>query len=364
MQHIPIAVQLVVRKMGEIKRSSTLIFYYNDGQFVGENYLTGKLTIVNSPVLGILDSLDDFIDYEEFLSKFSHVPKIEVLVNSLIERQIIVENSSEIIELENQIDKWEWGLPARYYHSTTNYVNFEANNELVYDKLDEKSISYPPPSPYLEIAEINYSKLIFPSETLQGRIHEVLMTRRTCRAFKNAPILEQQLSDILYYTFGKTDEYSGGGMGDVIFKTSPSGGARHHAEVFVVINNVTGHAKGIYHYSVRDHSLGLIERKDLRKWGVLICSNQKWVENASALFIITSLLKRNMWKYENSHAYRVINMDIGHLGQTFNLVCNSMELGSFGTAALNSKLIEEKLSLNPYVQPAFYLCASGIKDNV
>jgi len=350
--------------MRKIKRSATLIFYYNDGQFVGENYLSGKLTIINSPVIGILDSLKDFTDYKEFLSKFSQVPQIEYLINSLIERQIIVESSSEIIELENQIDKWEWGLPARYYHASTNYVNFEANNELVYEKLDLKSIQKPPPSPYLEIADINYSKLVLPSETLRGEIHSVLLTRRTCRAFKKAPLEEQQLSDILYYTFGKIDEYIGGKLGDVIFKTSPSGGARHHAEVFVLINNVTGYARGVYHYNVRSHSLGLIEKKDLRKWGVNICSNQKWVENASALFIITSLLKRNMWKYENSHAYRVIAMDIGHLGQTFNLVCNSMGLGSFGTAALDSKLIEAKLSLNPFVQPAFYLCASGIKDNV
>lgn len=70
-----------------------------------------------------------------------------------------------------------------------------------------------------------------------------------------------------------------------------------------------------------------------------------------------------MWKYEHSHSFRVINLDAGHLGQTFHLVCQSMNLGPFTTAALNNKLIENLLKIDPIEQPAVYLCATGYPNN-
>ncbi|MGB5978918.1 MAG: SagB family peptide dehydrogenase, partial [Cyclobacteriaceae bacterium] len=190
-------------------------------------------------------------------------------------------------------------------------------------------------------------------------IQDVLLERRTCRNFTGDPVSSQQLSDLLYYSFGKTSEFRAGSIGDVIFRTSPSGGARHPAEVYVVLNKVEDYQAGIYHYSTQYHSLGLIQVGDFRAWGVQVCSMQEWMEGTAFFCILTSMLRRNMWKYENSHAYRVINMDLGHLGQTFHLTCTAMGLGPFTTAALNCRMIEEKLQNDPYLQPALYVCAAG-----
>lgn len=342
-----------------LKRSSALIFYYNDGQFTGENYISGKLSVLSPPVLGILEKLDHYQPYHTVIETLAHVPEAEKLVASLIDRDIIICEGSDIAAREDTLDTWEWDLPARHYHSRTNYVSFEANNTYVYSELDKKALEKRPPSPYYEIEGLSYKELPAPDNLPSLTLQESLLARRTCRKYSGASISASRLSDLLYYSFGKTGELNGGSIGDVIFRTSPSGGARHPAEVYVVVNNVDGWDAGIYHYKTKTHSLGLIEAGDFREWGVRICSKQEWVENASVCCILTSMLKRNMWKYENSHAYRVINMDLGHLGQTFHLVSTAMGLGPFTTAALNCRLIEEKIKNDPYLQPALYVCAAG-----
>jgi nitroreductase len=60
---------------------------------------------------------------------------------------------------------------------------------------------------------------------------------------------------------------------------------------------------------------------------------------------MTAILERTMWKYALSHAYRVIFLDAGHLGQTFHLVCTKLGLAPFTTAATEEAAIalsEEK----------------------
>ncbi|MFA0963814.1 SagB family peptide dehydrogenase [Roseivirga sp. BDSF3-8] len=342
-----------------LKRSSALIFYYNDGQFTGENYVSGKLAVLSPPVLGVLDKCSDFLPYHKIIEALSHVPEAEKLIDSLLERDILVKQGSDIAAREATIDSWEWDLPARHYHARTNYVSFEANNTYVYAELDKKAREKIPPSPYYEIEGLAYINLPGPGTLPSLTLQETLLARRTCRKFSGSSISSFRFSDLLYYSFGKTGELNGGSIGDVIFKTSPSGGARHPAEIYVVVNNVEGWEAGIYHYNTKTHSLGLIEAGDFREWGVHVCSKQEWVKDASVVCILTSMLKRNMWKYENSHAYRVINMDLGHLGQTFHLVSTAMGLGPFTTAALNCKLIEDKLANDPYLQPALYACAAG-----
>jgi len=343
--------------------SKHLLFYFKNGQFTGENYLTGKLTVLSTNVLQIVRYVSDvYRSMEEIKIQFKGVPGIEKLITDLTEAGILTEKTSERAEQEKVLEEWEWDLPARYYHARTQYVNFEANNEKVWAELDRKASSEPPPEPYITLPDVTYRPLLPPSEHRNYNIFKSLLERRTCRAFLAAPISGQELSDCMYYSFGKTGEYKGGSLGDVIFKTSPSGGSRHHPEVYAVINRVQDLEPGIYHYHLHTHSLGMLHKGDFSQWATRACSEQKWVTNCSAVFIVTSLLKRNMWKYRHAHAYRVIQLDIGHLAQTFNLTCTAMGLASFGTAALNNALIEEKLKIHPYRQPAMYVTATGHPD--
>ena len=77
-----------------------------------------------------------------------------------------------------------------------------------------------------------------------------------------------------------------------------------------------------------------------------LCGHQKWAQNCSVLFVMTSVLARVTWRYRYSRAYRVILLEAGHFGQTFCLVATWLGLAPFCTAALDDEKIENDLNLN------------------
>jgi len=75
---------------------------------------------------------------------------------------------------------------------------------------------------------------------------------------------------------------------------------------------------------------------------------------------MTAVTERSMWKYPNSHAYRVLLLDAGHLGQTFHLVCTQLGLAPFTTAATDDLAIEETLGLDGVSEFPIYAAATGL----
>ena len=76
-------------------------------------------------------------------------------------------------------------------------------------------------------------------------------------------------------------------------------------------------------------------------------------------FFMTSFVPRTMWKYNHSHAYRVLLLDAGHLGQTFHLVCTALGLGPFTTAAINGACVEGALGIDGTSEIVVYGAATG-----
>jgi SagB-type dehydrogenase family enzyme len=75
---------------------------------------------------------------------------------------------------------------------------------------------------------------------------------------------------------------------------------------------------------------------------------------------MTAMVSRTMWKYEHSHAYRVLLLDAGHLGQTFHLACTALGLGPLTTAAINGLDVEEALGLDGIKEIVMYAAATGL----
>ncbi len=60
-----------------------------------------------------------------------------------------------------------------------------------------------------------------------------------------------------------------------------------------------------------------------------------------------------------SRAYRVVQMDAGHLGQTFQLTATALGLDSFVMAALQDSLIERCLGVDEITEGVVYAVAAG-----
>jgi SagB-type dehydrogenase family enzyme len=142
-------------------------------------------------------------------------------------------------------------------------------------------------------------------------------------------------------------------------KTSPSAGARHPIEVYVLALAVDGLDPGSYHYRPADHELELVSARSGPETARAWCAGQAHPANASAIFVMTAVFDRSMWKYPNPRAYRTVLLDAGHLGQTFCLTATHLGLASFCTAALKDSLIEDDLGLDGISESAIYVVGAG-----
>jgi SagB-type dehydrogenase family enzyme len=96
-----------------------------------------------------------------------------------------------------------------------------------------------------------------------------------------------------------------------------------------------------------------------KRKAVSYAAGQKFLKDAAAVFLMTAVFPRTMWKYRFPRAYCVVLLDAGHLCQTFCLVATWLGLAPFCTAALKDSEIEKDLSLDGIRETALYLAAVG-----
>ena len=123
---------------------------------------------------------------------------------------------------------------------------------------------------------------------------------------------------------------------------------------------VKGLARGLYHYDARGHALERIPSGATARKARAYCADQPYAARAAALFIMTAIFARTLWKYRHPRAYRVVLLDAGHLGQTFCLTATRMGLAPFSTAALKDTLIERDLGIDGISESVIYVTGFGM----
>jgi SagB-type dehydrogenase family enzyme len=149
-------------------------------------------------------------------------------------------------------------------------------------------------------------------------------------------------------------------FGRLPYKTSPSGGARHPGEVYLMALRVDGLASGMYHYQANSNRLERLPTKVSPRKASSYCADQPYFAGAAALFIMTAVFARTMWKYRRARAYRVVLLETGHLCQTFCLTATRLGLAPFSTAALKDSLIEEDLGVDGITESVLYVAGVGL----
>jgi SagB-type dehydrogenase family enzyme len=191
-------------------------------------------------------------------------------------------------------------------------------------------------------------------------LESVLLTRRTVREFSPKAVPFEDLAAIVRGTWGQTGWLDGGVLGRFAAKTSPSAGALHPIECYVLAWNVRGLRAGIYHYDVAGDELRRLRSGPPRRAAVRAASGQRWIGGAAFLCVMTAVFARTLWKYGFEGAYRTLWLDAGHLGQTFSLLATSRGLGPFTTAAIQDTHIERLLGLDGTKEFPVYLCGAGV----
>ena len=165
----------------------------------------------------------------------------------------------------------------------------------------------------------------------------------------------EELSSLLAFSIG-VQQRAQTNDGEVPLKTSPSGGARHPIECYVVARDVAGLKPAIYHYACDRHVLerihGPVSRERIRAY----VPESGYFAKASAMVFFTAVFARQLWRYPYSRAYRAALIEAGHVCQTFLLTATSLGLAPYCVMGLADTLVEGDLGIDGITESVLYLC--------
>jgi SagB-type dehydrogenase family enzyme len=323
------------------------------------NYLTRVSASAAPEAVRILHLLEDWTRVSDLFSLLpGYSPRsIRAGVSGLLKNTLLVEEGTPEAKQDADLARvWSNWLPYASFHFGTKDVRFLRLSQ--YKRLPARVFSDARPpllKSYRKAPRIDLPK----EHSAEGEFTRVLMARRTHRNYSGKDISLGLLSKLLHYTWGVKGKIGGPPFGPSFLKTSPSGGARHPGEVYVLAIRIQGLAQGLYHYDGLHHQLERLKSMPAMEKAAAYTAGQDFLKDASALFLMTAVFPRSMWKYRFARAYRVVLLDAGHLCQTFCLVATWLGLAPFCTAALRDTLIEKDLGLDGIREAAIYVAGVG-----
>lgn len=150
-----------------------------------------------------------------------------------------------------------------------------------------------------------------------------------------------------------------------ILRTSPSGGARHPTEGYLLAVDLDGLDPGWYH--VRPAGPPGLEQlraqvPPLRE--AFPASVARSPFPVAALLVLTARFTRNMYRYREARTFRTVHMDAGHIAATARMTAHDLGWITQLAYADRPDVIEQSLGLHPLAEGymatvAFGHCRTG-----
>ncbi len=186
-------------------------------------------------------------------------------------------------------------------------------------------------------------------------LENVLLNRRSVREWRDAPIDFEDLSLVLWSSYGVVEEIDGW-----FRKTSPSAGATYPMEIYVVIGERGVVSRegfleaGVYKYDPLRHSLRIIKRGDFRRDLYRASLEQEWVLKAPISIVLCAVYSRTTRRY-GERGYRYVYMEAGHVAQNIYLITTALGLGTVAVGAFYDDEVAEVISSSHDEAPLYIL---------
>ena len=160
-----------------------------------------------------------------------------------------------------------------------------------------------------------------------------------------------ELSHLLHYSSGITDERQG-------LRAAPSAGATYPIEVYAIVNNVEGLARGTYHYLIESHELEPLREGDFRNEMSRAALQERMFKQANVIVALSSVFQRTQQRYRE-RAQRYICFEAGHIAQNTYLEATALGLGACAIGAFYDEEFNRLLGLDGKNESVLYLLAVG-----
>jgi SagB-type dehydrogenase family enzyme len=348
-----------------LRRSPFLVSYWQGKQLYFENYLTRKKIAASLETAALLDFFSSWTREEAMFRRWpEYTPNslrkaVRLLVQESFLQRSAVRNPPEDSR-EKALQEWKnWNPAAGFFHMRTKDSYSEEISPEEIRRVEELLKSGRVPSPRKRYPR---SRVIsFAGETYCDEFPRVLQERRTWRKFGRAAVSKELIGRLLHLSFGVQSWQRIPEGGRFANKTSPSGGALHPAEAYLLAHKVRGIPQGIYHYDGVGHRLQEIRRGSSASEIQRMLAGQWWFRDAGFVVFLTAVFHRTQWKYDYPRAYRAVLAEAGHLCQTFCLTATWLGLAPFCTMALADTPIEKTLKVDGISESVLYAMGAGTK---
>jgi SagB-type dehydrogenase family enzyme len=281
--------------------------------------------------------------------------RVTALLSRLHDAGLLVEAGNEgadVARFAATVDVWSrsgWEEAAQYHLSTFDYpfVDYDVGGrEIDTGRMHDYVRREPDVSRYKRYPDAPRLALPEPgAELLPVELADAL------RSVDGTPLDRDRLERLLSMTFAEIGRISTARWprAPMVRRTSPSGGARHPTEAYVLALNVAGLAPGWYHVGVSPPELEMLddELPSESELAELFPLGYVRVPIAvDAIVILTSVFERNMFRYREPRTFRTVHMDAGHLAATLVLAAAGLDVRAHVAYPDNDELIERQLGLS------------------
>jgi SagB-type dehydrogenase family enzyme len=340
-----------------VRRSPHLVAYWRQRTLVACNYATGDRVHVPVWACQLLNYCGDWTGLDElrrkrFVAPATFADVIDRLVSlRLLERSDVPRDPrSEAMDALAP-----WNPQVGFFHSTTRDVPFAPPR--VASRYIAAKIKHAPPPPAVKRYD-HVERIDLGRASLHDSFADVLRARRTWRRYSTKPVALDELATLLALTAGVQQWVHADGL-KIPLKTSPSGGARHAIECYVVARHVDGLRPGIYYYAPDRHALHRLgARVPVARMRDYV-PGSGYFANGSAMVFFTAVFERILWRYPYARAYRAALIESGHVCQTFCLTATRLGLAPFSVMALADSIIEQDLGIDGIRESVLYAAGVG-----
>lgn len=191
---------------------------------------------------------------------------------------------------------------------------------------------------------------------------EAIAFRRSIREYQNMPISVEQLSQLLWATYGVSETRHG-------LKTTPSAGATYPLEIYVVVGeervalpDASTLQAGVYKYDPYTHSLRLVKVGNFMEELSKAAVNQRWVKEAAINIVICAVYERTTRVY-GERGYRYVYMEVGHAGQNIYLEATALNLGAVVIGAFHDDWVKSIVNAGENEHP-LYIVSIGVPREI
>jgi SagB-type dehydrogenase family enzyme len=337
------------------RRSPHLVGFWRAGSFAVMNFATRVTSPATPLVFEILDFCGEWRTLRQIETRIpgARSPQLADLLAVLVDCALLQSSDRPVDPRVSGMKALEpWNPEAGFFHQTTKDVPFVSPAKA---RAHARLPAVDDPMPACVKKYSRSPRVSLPAPAANPRFTEVLLARRTSRRYSSVPVTIAELASVLGYSAG-IQQWASTPSGDVALKTSPSGGARHSIECYVVVRAVDGIRPGIYHYRPDRHCLERIGAAVPIERMRAYVPGSEYFASASAMVFFTSMFEREIWRYPYARAYRATIAEAGHVCQTFLLMATSLGLASYCVMGLADGLIEADLGIDGITESVLY-CA-------